>query len=280
MARLVVLLAAALSITHVAGCAPSLSSVKATAALGTSLGTYQTAFDPAAVYCHYAEVDAPDPQCKNLTADAANWHAVNTVLVAYASALAAMAEDAKDASQQTNIATMLGAGAKLGDAWSAALTANLSAGVSSGVATLSAGITGVYRRERLSRTIRDSAAAVQAIAAGLDQNIDLLDHAAQNLANVITDTLTSVQAGRTSPAADRLGLQIALAAMQLELAKHRQTLAAYKATIDSFAKAHTNLKNGLAGLGDRQADLELLKLIASDVSQIVKSTRTALTPVP
>ncbi|HEY0189941.1 MAG TPA: hypothetical protein VGC42_02390, partial [Kofleriaceae bacterium] len=138
----------------------------------------------------------------------------------------------------------------------------------------------VYRRERLSRTIRDSAAAVQAIAAGLDQNIDLLDHAAQNLANVITDTLTSVQAGRTSPAADRLGLQIALAAMQLELAKHRQTLAAYKATIDSFAKAHTNLKNGLAGLGDRQADLELLKLIASDVSQIVKSTRTALTPVP
>jgi hypothetical protein len=263
----------------VAGCAPSLGSVKATAGLGAGLAAYQGAFDLAATYCRYASLGTtPDPQCHNLEVDAANWHAVNQALVGYATALNAMADDSKDQSQQTTIATSLGATAQIGVAWSAALDANVTAGVSQGVSTLIAGITGVYRRERLARTIRDSAEAVQAVVNGLDQNIQLLDRAEQNVAATIADTITSIQAG-TSPAADRLGLAIALQGVQVELAAHRAILASYKAAADSFAKAHTTIKKGLSGLGERQADLELLKRISSDVSQIVKDSKTALTPI-
>ena len=62
------------------------------------------------------------------------------------------------------------------------------------------------------------------------------------------------------------------------MAAHRAYLASYKAAIDSFAKAHDHLRKKLSGLGDRQADIELLKLIASDVVTIAKSTKLAITP--
>jgi hypothetical protein len=266
--------------TAVAACAPSLSSVKATAGLGTSLSQYESAFDVAATYCRFADLGGtPDPQCAQLATDAANWHQVNRALVGYAAALSAMADDSKDQNHQTTIATALGASAQIGKSWSDALNANVTSGVSQGVATLIAGITGVYRRERLARTIKASVEAVTAVARGIDDNITLLDHAAANLATLLGDTLTSIQLGN-SPAADRLGLAFSLSSVQIELAAHRTVLTNYKAAVDAFAKAHKTLCDGLGGLGNKEADLEMSKLIANDVKQIVQNARTAITSTP
>lgn len=214
-----------------------------------------------------------------MQADAANWHAVNRALVGYAAALAAMADDSRDRSEQDSIATALGAAAQLGKSWSDALNANVTSGVSRGVATLTSGIVGVYRRERLGKTIRDTNDALQAVSRGLDENIVLLDHADQNLLTTIADTKSSLQIGG-SPAADKLGLTIALSSVATELAANRVYLASYKAAIRAFAKAHDEVCRKLSGLGDRKADLELLKLIASDVVTIVKSGQTAIASPP
>jgi hypothetical protein len=263
-----------------AGCTPSLGAVRATAGLGQQLSAYDGAFDLAVTYCHFADLGGtPDPQCPRLQADLANWHAVNRALVGYAAALGAMADDSKDQSEETGIATALGSTATIIKPWSDALDANVTSGVSKGVSRLIAGILGVYRRERLARTIEASSDALQAVARGLDDNIALLDRADQNLLATIGDTISSIQAG-TSPAADRFGIALALSSVQGTLAGHRASLAGYKATVDAFAKAHSELRKKLSGLGDRTADLELLKLIASDVAAIVKATRTAITPVP
>jgi hypothetical protein len=261
-------------------CPPSLGAVRATAGIGMQLSSYDGAFDQAVTYCHFSDLaGAPDPQCALLQADSENWHAVNRALVGYATALNAMADDAKDQSEQDGIATVLASTATIIKPWSSALNANVTSGVSHGVSTLIAGILGVYRRERLGKTIKDSAEALEAVARGLDQNIALLDHATANLLATVNDTVSSIQAG-TSPKADQFGLALTLRAVQAELAAHRATLAGYKATVDAFAKAHSDVKNKLSGLGDRTADLELLKLIAADVSAIVKDSRTAMTPVP
>jgi hypothetical protein len=269
-------LAAAMCVAF-AACAPSLASVKSTAGLGTGLSQYESAFDLAATYCQFAALDdTPDPLCAQLAADAPNWHQVNRALVGYAAALAAMADDSKDQTQQTTIATALGASAQIGKSWSDALNANVTAGVSQGVATLIAGITGVYRRERLAGTIKASADALAAVARGIDDNVTLLDRAAANLAATLTDTLTSIQLGKSSRA-DRLGLSYALSSVQIELTAHRATLTAYKAAVDAFAKAHKTLRDGLGGLGNKEADLEMSKLIASDVKQIVQSSQQAMT---
>lgn len=263
-----------------AACAPSLGAVHATAGLGMQLSSYDDAFDLAVTYCHFGDLGGtPDPQCARLQADAENWHAVNRAMVGYAAALDAMADDSKDQSHQDGIATALGATATLIKPWSNALNTNVTTGVSQGVSTLISGILGVYRRERLARTIKDSSDALQAVARGLDDNIALLDRAEQNLLATITDTISSIQAG-PSPAADKLGIALALSSVQCALAAHRARLAGYKATVDAFAKAHSDLRNKLSGLGDKTADLELLKLIATDVSAIAQSTRTAVTPVP
>ena len=261
-------------------CAPSLASVRTTAGLGLALSPFEGAFDLAEAYCRYTDaVDQPDQQCPNLRADAENWHAVNRALAGYAAALAAMADDSKDKNERDSIATALGAAAQLGKPWSDVLNANVTSGVSQGVSTLISGIVGVYRRERLGKTIRDSNEALQAVTLGIDENIRLLDRAVQNLLATITDTISSVQLSN-SPAANKLGLTIALSSVATELAAHRRYLANYKATIDSFAKAHDRLRRKLSGLGDRKADLELLKLIATDVATIVKSAKTAITPPP
>jgi len=261
-----------------AACAPSLVSVRTTATLGQQLSAFEGAFDLAGVHCRYTDrVSAPDPMCPQLQKDAANWHSVNRALVGYAAALAAMADDSKDRNEQTDIATALGAAAQLGKPWSDALNPNLTAGVSQGVATLISGIVGVYRRERLGKTIRDSNEALQSVVRGLDENIALIDRAEQNLVATITDTISSVQIG-SSPAADRAGLTIALHSVEVELTAHRAYLASYKIAIDVFAKAHAQLRKKLSGLGDRTADLELLKLIASDAATIAKSVKTAITP--
>ena len=260
-----------------AACAPSLASVRATSGLGLQLSAFEAAFDLAGAHCHYTDlVSAPDAKCPDLQADVENWHAVNRALVGYAAALGAMADDSKDRSEQDNIAAALGATAKLGKSWSDALDANVTAGVSRGVSTLISGIVGVYRRERLGQTIRDSNDALQAVARGIDANILLLDRADQNLITTIKDTISSVQLGN-SPAADKLGLAIALSSVATELAAHRVALASYKRAIDAFAKAHHDVREKLSGLGDRTADLELLKLIASDVATIVKSVDTTIT---
>src|SRR6185436_1810656 len=92
-------------------------------------------------------------------------------------ALAAMADDAKDRDERDHIATALGATAALGQPFSDSIDANIIAGVSSGVATLISGIVGVYRRERLGATIRDSNEALQSVVRGLDENIALIDRA-------------------------------------------------------------------------------------------------------
>jgi len=210
-----------------------------------------------------------------LQADLQNWHAVNRALVGYAAALHAMANDSADVNQQNNIATALGATAKLGPSWSSALDANVTTGVSRGVSTLISGIVGVYRRERLAGTIRDSDDALAAVAHGLDDNIVLLDRAERNIAATIGETIKSIQAGNT-PAADKVGLATALSSVQTALAAHRMQLAGYRVAVAAFAKAHADLRKGLSGLGDRKADLELGKLIAIDVSEIVKSGATAL----
>lgn len=264
-----------------AACAPSLGSVRTTAGLGLQLSAFEGAFDLAGAYCHYTDVvSTPDPKCPSLQTDAENWHAVNRALVGYAAALTAMADDSTDRNEQASIATALGATAKLGKPWSDVLTANVTSGVSQGVSTLISGIVGVYRRERLGKTIRDSNDALQAVARGLDQNIMLLDRADLNLLATISDTITSIQIS-SSPAADRLGLTIALSSVATELTAHRVYLASYKAAIDAFAKAHDDVRRRLSGLGDRKADLELLKLIASDVATIVTSVKmTVASPVP
>ncbi len=261
-----------------AACAPSLASVRTTAGLGVQLSTFEGAFDLAGTYCHYTDlVSAPDPMCPSLRKDADNWHSVNRALVGYATAFAAMANDSTDRNEQTDIATALGAAAQLGKPWSDALNPNLTAGVSQGVATLISGIVGVYRRERLGKTIRDSNDALQSVVRGVDENIALIDRADQNLLATITDTISSVQIG-SSPAADRAGLTIALSSVATQLAAHRAHLASYKIAIDVFAKAHAQLRKKLSGLGDRTADLELLKLIASDAATIAKSVNAAITP--
>jgi hypothetical protein len=264
-----------------AACAPpSLASVRTTAGLGLQLAGFESAFDLSGTYCHYTDlVSAPDPRCAGLRADAANWHAVNRALVGYAAALVAMADDSTDRSEQDSIATALGATAQLGQPWSDALNANVTTGISRGVATLISGIVGVYRRERLGQTIRDSNDALQSVTRGLDENIMLLDRADQNLLATITDTKSSLQIG-SSPAADKLGLTIALSSVAAEVTAHRVYLASYKTAIDVFAKAHDDLRRKLSGLGDHKADLELLKLIASDVVTIVKSGQTAVASPP
>jgi hypothetical protein len=260
-----------------AACAPSLGAVKTTAGLGTGLSQYESAFDLAATYCRLADFDAtPDPLCAQLAADAPNWHQVNRALVGYAAALAAMADDSKDQTQQTSIATALGASAQIGKAWSDALNANVTSGISQGVSTLIAGITGVYRRERLASTIKASADALAAVARGIDDNIALLDRAAANVATTVTDTVASIQLG-SSPRAERIGLAMALSSVSVALTAHRATLTAYKAAVDAFVKAHKTLRDGLGGLGTKQADLELSKLIANDVKQIVQSAQQAMT---
>jgi hypothetical protein len=263
-----------------AACTPSLVSVRTTGGLGLQLATFEGAFDLAGTYCRYTDTDTTqDPLCPSLDKDADNWHAVNRALVGYAQALVAMADDSTDHSEQDHIATALGAAAKLGTPWSDVLNPNVTSGVSKGVATLISGIVGVYRRERLGVTIRASNDALQAVARGLDENIVLLDRADQNLQATIAQTRTSLQLG-SATAADKAGLGIALASVSAELAAHRAYLASYKAAIDAFAKAHDDVRGKVSGLGDRKADLELLKIIASDVVTIVKSTRTALTPLP
>jgi hypothetical protein len=260
-----------------AACAPSLASVRTTSGLGQKLSEFENAFDLAGAYCHYTDqVSAPDAKCPDLQADVENWHAVNRALVGYAAALGAMADDSKDLNEQDNIATALGATAKLGTSWSNALNANVTAGVSRGVSTLISGIVGVYRRERLGATIRDSNDALQAVAHGIGENIRLLDRADQNLIATIKDTISSVQLGNSN-AADKLGLTIALSSVATELAAHRAALASYKRAIEVFAKAHHDVREKLSGLGDAKADLELLKLIAVDVATIVKSVDTATT---
>jgi hypothetical protein len=259
-------------------CAPSLDSVRTTAGLGLQLSAFEGAFDVSGTYCQYANVvSQPDPQCPSLRIDADNWHAVNRALTGYAAALGAMADDSTDRNEQASIATALGAVAKLDQSWSDSLNANVTSGVSQGVSTLISGIVGVYRRERLGKTIRASNDALQAIARGIDANVTLLDRAEQNLIAQIADTISSVQIGN-SPAADRSGITIALSSVATELTRHRLHLASYKAAIDAFAKAHDHLRKKLSGLGDRKADLELLKLITSDVVTIVKSAKTAITP--
>ena len=262
-------------------CAPTFTSVRTTAGLGLQLSAYESAFDLAGTYCKYTDdASAPDLKCASLHADAENWHAVNRALAGYAAALAAMADDSTDKNEQDSIATALGAAAQLGKPWSDALNANVTTGVSQGVSTLISGIVGVYRRERLGKTIRDSNDALQAVARGLDENILLLDRANVNLLATITDTIASVQIGN-SPRADKAGLTIALSSVTTELAAYRIQLASYKAAIDAFAKAHDDLRKKVSGLGDPKADIELLKLITSDVVTIVKSARTALTaPAP
>jgi hypothetical protein len=264
-----------------AACTPSLASVRTTSGLGVKLSEFENAFDLAGTYCHYTDlVGAADPTCPALDADVESWHAVNRALVGYAAALGAMADDSKDRSEEANIATALGASAKLGPAWSNALNANITSGVSTGVATLISGIVGVYRRERLGGTIRDSDDALQAVAHGIDQNVLLLDRAAQNLIATIKDTISSVQAG-SSPEAIKQGLTISLSSVATGLAAHRVALASYKRAIDVFAKAHHDVREKVSGLGDPTADLELLKIIATDVATIVKSVDTATTqPVP
>lgn len=270
-------LAAAAACVLSAACAPSLASVRATSGLGVKLAEFENAFDLAGTYCHYTDlVGAADPTCPALEADVASWHAVNRALVGYAAALGAMADDSKDHSEEANIATALGAAAKLGPSWNAALGANVTSGVSKGVATLISGIVGVYRRERLGPTIRDSDDALQAVAHGIDQNVVLLDRADQNLIATINATISSVQAG-SSPAADKQGLTIALSSVATELAAHRVALASYKRAVDIFAKAHHDVREKVSGLGDAKADLELLKIIAADVATIVKSVDTATT---
>jgi len=261
-----------------AACAPSLASVRTTATLGQQAAAFEGVFDLAAIHCRYMDdARAPDPMCPQLQKDTANWHAVNRALVGYAAALAAMADDSTDRNEQTDIATALGATAQLGQPWSAALNPNLTAGVSQGVATLISGIVGVYRRERLGETIRASNDALQAVVRGIDENIALLDRADLNLLATIADTITSIQLGN-SPKADRDGLTIALHAVEVEVTAHRAALASYKIAVDVFAKAHAQLRKKLSGLGDRTADLELLKLIATDAATIAKSVRTAITP--
>jgi len=215
--------------------------------------------------------------CPSLRADAANWHAVNRAVVGYAAALAAMADDSTDRNEQASIATALGAAAQLGKPWSDALNPNVMIGVSQGVSTLILGIVGVYRRERLGKTIRDTNDALQAVTRGIDENIALLDRADQNLQRTITDTISSVQISN-SPAADKAGLTIALSSVAAEVAAHRAYLVSYKTAIDAFAKAHDDLRKKVQGLGDPKADLELLTLIASDVATIVKSAEIATTP--
>jgi hypothetical protein len=261
-----------------AACAPSLGSVRTTAGLGLKLGAFEGAFDLAGTYCRYTDrVSAPDPKCPSLRTDADNWHAVNRALVGYAAALAAMADDSTDKNEQASIATALGAAAQLKTSWSDVLAPNVTSGVSQGVSTLISGIVGVYRRERLGVTIRSSNDALQAVARGIAENVALLDRADRNLLATIDGTISSVQIGN-SPAADKLGLTIALSSVATELTAHRLHLASYKAAIDSFAKAHDHLRKKLSGLGDPKADIELLKLIATDVATIVNSARTVMTP--
>jgi len=261
-------------------CAPSLASVKTTAGLGLQLSAFENAFDLAGTHCRYTDLaSAPDPRCPSLQVDVQNWHTVNRALVGYAAAIAAMADDSTDRNEQDSIATALGAAAKLDRSWSDVLDANVTSGVSKGVSTLISGIVGVYRRERLGQTIRDSGDAIQAMVRGIDDNIALLDRADQNLIATITDTISSVQVGN-SPAADKLGLTIALSSVAAELTAHRVGLATYKKAVDGFAKAHDNLRKKVSGLGDPKADAELLKLIATDVAAIIKSVDTALASPP
>jgi hypothetical protein len=263
------------------GCVPSLGAVRTTAGLGMQLSVYEGAFDLSATYCHYTDfVNAPDPQCAGLEKDLPNWHAVNRALVGYATALAQMADDASDRNQESHFATALGATVKLGEPFSTVIDANVTTGVSRGVSTLIHGILGVYRRERLGGTIKDSDEALQAVARGIEENIRLLDRANENLIAMIGDTLTSIQIG-SSPAADRAGLTIALSSVRNQLIGYRAQLASYKGAVAAFAKAHAHVRKKLSGLGDRKADLELLKLIAADVAVIARSVKTATTkPTP
>jgi hypothetical protein len=269
------------ALAFLASCVPSLDAVRTTAKLGSELATYQDAFDVAITFCHVADASpTPDPNCAKLDADRRNWHAVNDVLVGYAAALTAMADDSKDKSEKDDIATALAAVAKVEPAWSDALSSNVTSGVSSSSAALISGIVGVYRRERLGQTIRDSNTAVQRLAHAIDANIAVLDAAEQNALGQLDGTRTSIDAEPDLPRAEKLGHSQTLVSVAATIVAHRVVLGRYKQAVDAFAKAHADVFDHLSGLGDRKADLEILKLIASDLVTIAGGVKTAATPVP
>jgi len=253
----------------VAACSPvSLGAVKATAGIGSSLGGYADAFDREIVYCQ----TAPSAACATLEKDVATWRAVNSVLVGYAAALSAMADDSKDKDQTKDVATAIAALGSTDPAWKAALNDNVSAGVSDGTNKLIAGIIGVYRRERLSVTIEASAAALDDVADKLAHEIAVMAALDDELLARIGDTRDALGAEH----ADRRALEIALTFARADVTAHRARLGEYKATVLSFAKAHDVLRKGL---GAKKADLEILKEIASTVSAINKDVKLARKPV-
>lgn len=258
------------------GCAPSLDSVRTTATIGSQLSTYDDVFDLGPDFCEAANVSkSPDSHCTDLRSDLQNWHAVNKALVGYAKALIAMADDSKDKNEKADISTALGSVGKVETDWKG-LDENFTTGVSQGLASIASGIIGVYRRERLAKAIKETNSSLKKVVEGLDANIDDLARADGNLLAIFADTTTSVTAG-DSPAAVKSGLKVSLAAVAIQVAAHRARLVDYKKAADSFVKAHDDLATHLEKLGDKDGDVELLKLIATDVVSIAKAVNTAST---
>ncbi|HEY4240778.1 MAG TPA: hypothetical protein VGM88_13240 [Kofleriaceae bacterium] len=255
-----------------AACRPvSLGAVKATAGIGSSLGGFADAFDREVIYCQ----TEPSPACATLEKDVATWRVVNGVLVGYAAALSAMADDSSDKDQTQAVATAIAALGATDPTWKAALNDNVSAGVSDGTNKLIAGIIGVYRRERLSSTIEASAAPLDDVVEKLVREIGVMDQ----LDGVLLDRIAETRAALGAEHADKRAFEITLTLARADVAAHRARLGEYKAAALAFAKAHDVLRKGLKGLGDKKADLELLKQISNTVSAIAKDKTLAEKPV-
>src|SRR5262249_47576435 len=120
--------------------------------------------------------------------------------------------------------------------------------------------------------------ALQTLAGAINNNIDALDAAEANAMTQLDDTRKSIADEKTATAAEKLGHAQSLRAVAATIAAHRAVLGKYKQTVTGFAKAHADTAANLAKLGDRKGDLEMLKLIATDLVTIAGGIKTATTP--
>jgi hypothetical protein len=258
----------------VTGCV-SFASVKQTATIGVQLSSQENVFDTAPAFCRIASTNTgDDPNCDRIESDLENWHKVNRVLVAYAKALNAMADDSKEKSYKDDISTMLGAASKVGT-WSTFLTSNVTGGISAGVDALIHSTTSLYQRAELKSAIEKNDVHIQNIATGFDLGIAAFGAVDQNIQAWADTAQESIGAFGESPKSD--AMKIAYRHLSMAIGANRLELANYKKAIDAFAKAHHDLKEHINNVGDRAGDLEVLQVITKDVSTIFAGINKALT---
>jgi hypothetical protein len=257
----------AIAIWTLSGCGPSLESVKMTAGLGTQLSAHADAFDNLAGLCALANNGTSiDSHCEDLFTDRQLLRPVTNAIVAYANALAAMADDSNEPDYTSNVSATLQAVAKL------PATSGLSAGVIKGTSGIANAILRLsadgYRREHLGEAIRSTNDIWKDVRTKMDA-LTKADLSAMNSIKtmLLNNALALNNALSPSNVAMRFSELDAITAVEASMTK----LQAYQKSIDDFVAAHDELNKKVDTLGDADTDKELLKEILNDVGPVVAS---------